>query len=97
MLSLSSSPPFVFYFLLVFRLFHVVFLLLVLIKVDSKTSPSCLSSFLSFFVLCSFVLFSVLCRKTKRDHSITNPCGIDLALTYLNYQRFVHLRVKTCI
>ncbi|CAL8988359.1 unnamed protein product [Prunus brigantina] len=28
------------------------------------------------------------------DHSITNPCGIDLALTYLNYQRFVHLRVS---
>ncbi|CAL8996652.1 unnamed protein product [Prunus brigantina] len=50
-----------------------------------------------FFFLCSFVFFSVLCRKTKRDHSITNPCGIDLATTYLNYQRFVHLRVKTCI
>ncbi|CAL9025100.1 unnamed protein product [Prunus brigantina] len=61
MLSLSSSPPFVFYFLLVFLLFHVVFLLLVLIKVDSKTSPSCLSSFLSF----CFVFFSVLCRKLK--------------------------------
>ncbi|CAL9002408.1 unnamed protein product, partial [Prunus brigantina] len=59
MLSLSSSPPFVFYFLLVFLLFHFVFLLLVLINVDSKTSPSCLSSFLSFcFVLFDIVVYS---------------------------------------
>jgi hypothetical protein len=51
------------------------------IRVDSKTTPSCPSYFLSSCFV-SFVFIFVLCRKTELDHSITNPCGIDLALTY---------------